>query len=60
MDRIIKASLPEAWLDDLGNKQVVIRGRGGVGKTVILLQMAYRAFDRAGIAEWRTSAFSVR
>lgn len=47
MDRIIKASLPEAWLDDLGNKQVVIRGRGGVGKTVILLQMAYRAFDRA-------------
>jgi hypothetical protein len=36
----------EAWLDDLGNKQVVIRGRGGVGKTVILLQMAYRAFDR--------------
>jgi hypothetical protein len=47
MDRIVKASLPEAWQDDLGSKQVVIRGRGGVGKTVILLQMAYRAFDRA-------------
>jgi superfamily I DNA and RNA helicase len=46
MDRIVKAALPEAWLDDLGNKQVVIRGRGGGGKTVILLQMAYRAFDR--------------
>lgn len=46
MDRIVKAALPEVWLDDLGRKQVVIRGRGGVGKTVILLQMAYRAFDR--------------
>ncbi len=46
MDRIVKAALPETWLDDLGHKQVIIRGRGGVGKTVILLQMAYRAFDR--------------
>lgn len=46
MDRIVKAALADAWLDDLGKKQVIIRGRGGVGKTVILLQMAYRAFDR--------------
>lgn len=46
MDRIVKTSLPEAWLDDLGKRQVIVRGRGGVGKTVILLQMAYRAFDR--------------
>lgn len=46
MDRIVKAALPETWLDDLGSKQVIVRGRGGVGKTVILLQMAYRAFDR--------------
>ena len=46
MDRIVKAALPDTWLDDLGRKQIVIRGRGGVGKTVILLQMAYRAFDR--------------
>lgn len=46
MDRIVKAALPETWLDDLGRRQIVVRGRGGVGKTVILLQMAYRAFDR--------------
>jgi GTPase SAR1 family protein len=46
MDRIVKAALPDTWIDDLGRKQIVIRGRGGVGKTVILLQMAYRAFDR--------------
>ncbi|MEQ8205291.1 MAG: AAA family ATPase, partial [Woeseia sp.] len=47
MDRIVKAALPDTWLDDLTKKQIVIRGRGGVGKTVILLQMAYRAFDRS-------------
>ena len=49
MDRIVKAALPEAWLDDLGERQIVIRGRGGVGKTVILLQMAYRAYDNSGM-----------
>lgn len=47
MDRIAKSALPENWLDDLAKKQIIIRGRGGVGKTVILLQMAYRAYDRA-------------
>ncbi len=46
MDRIAKSALPDPWLTDLGEKQIVIRGRGGVGKTVILLQMAYRGFDR--------------
>ena len=45
MDRIAKAALPEAWLEDLSKRQIVVRGRGGVGKTVILLQMAYRAYD---------------
>lgn len=48
MDLIAKSALPEAWLEDLGNRPVLLRGRGGVGKTVMLLQMAYRAFDRAG------------
>jgi GTPase SAR1 family protein len=49
MDRIVKAALPETWLDDLGERQIVVRGRGGVGKTVILLQMAYRAYDNSGM-----------
>lgn len=49
MDRIVKTALPEEWLDDLGKKQIVIRGRGGVGKTVILLQMAYRAYDNSSM-----------
>jgi hypothetical protein len=49
MDLIAKRSLPDTWLDDLGERQVVLRGRGGVGKTVILLQMAYRAFETRGL-----------
>ncbi len=46
MDRIVKSAIVDAWREDLGRKQVIIRGRGGVGKTVILLQLAYQAFDR--------------
>lgn len=48
MDLIAKSALPDVWLEDLGQRQVVLKGRGGVGKTVILLQMAYRAFDQSG------------
>ena len=48
MDLIAKSALPDAWLEDLGERQVLLKGRGGVGKTVILLQMAHRAFDTSG------------
>jgi hypothetical protein len=48
MDLIAKTALPDAWLDDLGERQILLKGRGGVGKTVILLQMAFRAFDQSG------------
>jgi AAA domain len=47
MDLIAKSALPDAWLEDLGERQVLLKGRGGVGKTIILLQMAYRAFDQS-------------
>jgi len=45
MDRIttrsgINGNLSEA----LGKKPIILRGRGGTGKTVILLQLAYRAY----------------
>lgn len=50
MDRIIK--MREAWrrdwFDDLGKYQIILRGRGGAGKTVILNQLAYRAYDEHG------------
>lgn len=49
MDLIAKAALPDAWLDDLGERQIMVKGRGGVGKTVILLQMAYRGYDQCGL-----------
>lgn len=45
MDMIAKRAMSDAWLDDLGERQVILKGRGGVGKTVILLQMAYCAYE---------------
>nr|WP_295238173.1 AAA family ATPase [uncultured Brevundimonas sp.] len=45
MDMIAKRAMSDGWLDDLGERQVILKGRGGVGKTVILLQMAYRAYE---------------
>ncbi len=46
MDRIASGSVQEDWVQELGSKQIILKGRGGVGKTVIMLQMAYKAFDR--------------
>ncbi|WP_322886019.1 AAA family ATPase (plasmid) [Sinorhizobium medicae] len=46
MDIIAKKSVPDEWLNDLGKRQTILRGRGGVGKTVNLLQMAYRSYDQ--------------
>lgn len=45
MDVIAKGGLESDWMNDLGQRQILFRGRGGVGKTVLLLQMAYRAYD---------------
>jgi hypothetical protein len=49
MDRIARrGAIGPDWLADLGQRQVVFRGRGGAGKTVVLLQLAYNAFDING------------
>ena len=46
MDRLAKRlGLKDDWFAAIGKRQVVLRGRGGTGKTVILLQMACRAFE---------------
>lgn len=45
MDTIAKRGLSDAWLAELGKHQIIFKGRGGVGKTVILLQMAFRAYE---------------
>jgi hypothetical protein len=48
MDRLAKRlGLRNDWFAAIGKRQVVLRGRGGTGKTVILLQMAFRAFEDA-------------
>lgn len=49
MDRIITRNPDlEGYLADLGSRMIRFRGRGGTGKTVMLLQLAWRAFDERG------------
>src|SRR5659263_362063 len=38
----------EDWLSSLGMRQTILRGRGGTGKTVALLQLAHRAYEERG------------
>jgi hypothetical protein len=46
MDRIVQAAVPDEWLELLGQKMLILRGRGGTGKTVSLLQLAWQAHYR--------------
>ena len=46
MDRIASDAWRRKWVDDIGHKQVILRGRGGTGKTIALLQLAHHAFQR--------------
>lgn len=49
MDRIAKRrDLNPAWYAELGQKQLILRGRGGTGKTVALLQLANYQFEKNG------------
>lgn len=48
MARICEVAVRQEWLDDLGKKQITFRGRGGTGKTMLLLQLAWRAFSDTG------------
>ncbi len=46
MDRIVsRRGLSEEWFETMGDKLLTLRGRGGTGKTVLLLQAAWRAYD---------------
>ena len=48
MARIYAAAIRPEWLADLGKRQIVFRGRGGTGKTMLLLQLAWHAFRDTG------------
>lgn len=46
MDRLVRVEAHRAdWFEELGRKTIVLRGRGGAGKTVLMLQMAYRLWE---------------
>jgi len=48
MARLVRSALTADWLRDLGDKQLIFRGRGGTGKTMILLQLAWRLYEEQG------------
>jgi hypothetical protein len=48
MARICEAAVRPEWLDDLGRREIIFRGRGGTGKTMLLLQLAWRALRDQG------------
>lgn len=47
MDRICRHSVNPEWFSNLQNKDLVFRGRGGTGKTIILLQLAWKAYEES-------------
>lgn len=49
MDRICQEKLTkEGSMDDLGKRQIILMGWGGTGKTIMLLQMAWRLCEGGG------------
>jgi hypothetical protein len=48
MDRIVGAAVENAWLDESHPRQLVFRGRGGTGKTMLLLQIAWKLHSKKG------------
>lgn len=48
MARLVRSALNANWFHDLGVKQLIFRGRGGTGKTMILLQLAWKLYEEQG------------
>lgn len=48
MDRIVQSHFVNNWLDEVNPKQLVFRGRGGTGKTMLLLQLGWRLHNERG------------
>ena len=48
MERISAQLLPNNLSDGLGQRLLLVRGRGGTGKTMALLQLAWRAYQQRG------------
>lgn len=45
MDRICRSAVKVEWLSAIGNRQMIFHGRGGVGKTMILLRLAWQLYE---------------
>ena len=48
MNTIAKESVSVDWIDAVGNKTLIFQGLGGTGKTIRLLQIAYKKYYEDG------------
>jgi hypothetical protein len=48
MARIAQSALQPEWLADAGRKLIIFRGRGGTGKTMLLLHLAWKLYQDLG------------
>jgi len=48
MEHISAQLLPDDLADSVGSRLLMLRGRGGTGKTMALLQLAWRAYQERG------------
>ncbi len=46
MDLLTRSQVKEEWLEKMGRHQIIFRGRGGAGKTMVMLQLAYQLYTR--------------
>jgi AAA domain len=48
MARVVQSALQADWVADAGKKLIIFRGRGGTGKTMLLLQLAWKLYQDLG------------
>ena len=48
MNAIAKESISKDWIECVGNKLLIFQGLGGTGKTIRMLQLAYRKYSEQG------------
>lgn len=48
MLQLVRSSLKQDWVDNLGSKMQIFQGLGGTGKTVRLLQLAHKKYIAEG------------
>src|SRR5438270_300866 len=48
MARVAQSALEPDWVAEAGKKLIIFRGQGGTGKTMLLLQLAWKLYQDLG------------